>query len=69
MNHESLQMEKSEFEAYTSGHLAPPLSVINSACNQAIYVLEGTIETITNVAKKAGSLAKNLTNMHGKSDE
>lgn len=69
MNHESLQMEKSEFEAYTSGHLAPPLSVINSACNQAIYVLEGTIETITNVAKKAGSLAKNLTNMHGKSDD
>uniref|UniRef100_A0A1I7TM97 Rab5 GDP/GTP exchange factor n=1 Tax=Caenorhabditis tropicalis TaxID=1561998 RepID=A0A1I7TM97_9PELO len=69
MNHESLQMEKTEFEAYTSGHLAPPLSVINSACNQAMYVLEGTIETIVTVAKKAESLAKNITNMNGKTDD
>ncbi|EFO86547.1 CRE-RABX-5 protein [Caenorhabditis remanei] len=69
MNHESLQMEKAEFEAYTTGHLAPPLSVINSACNQAMYVLEGTIETITTVVKKAGGLASNLTGVHGKADD
>lgn len=69
MNHESLQMERAEFEAYTSGHLAPPLSVINSACNQAMYVLEGTIETIVTVAKKAGDLAINVTGMHGKADD
>ena len=62
-------MEKAEFEAYTTGHLAPPLSVINSACNQAMYVLEGTIETITTVVKKAGGLASNLTGVHGKADE
>ncbi|CAI2348306.1 unnamed protein product [Caenorhabditis sp. 36 PRJEB53466] len=69
MNHESLQMEKTEFEAYTSGHLAPPLSVINSACNQAMYVLEGTIETIATVAEKAKSLAMSLTSTHTRADD
>ncbi|PIC42588.1 hypothetical protein B9Z55_009618 [Caenorhabditis nigoni] len=69
MNHESLQMEKAEFEAYTSGHMAPPLSVLNSACNQAMYVLEGTIETIVTVAKKAEDLVKNLTGVDKKSDD
>ncbi|CAP35824.2 Protein CBR-RABX-5 [Caenorhabditis briggsae] len=69
MNHESLQMEKAEFEAYTSGHMAPPLSVLNSACNQAMYVLEGTIETIATVAKKAEDLLKNLTGVDKKSDD
>ncbi|CAL2036463.1 CBN-RABX-5 protein [Caenorhabditis brenneri] len=69
MNHESLQMEKNEFEAYTSGQLAPPLSVINSACNQAMYVLEGTIETIVTVAKRAENLAKSFATVNKKADD
>ncbi|VDO30181.1 unnamed protein product [Haemonchus placei] len=36
MNYASLKMERSEFEAYTSGDLVPPLNMINCGCNQVI---------------------------------
>lgn len=37
MNYASLKMERSEFEAYTSGDLVPPLNMMNSGCNQVNF--------------------------------
>uniref|UniRef100_A0A1I7WWL2 Ovule protein n=1 Tax=Heterorhabditis bacteriophora TaxID=37862 RepID=A0A1I7WWL2_HETBA len=37
MNHDSLKMERTEFEAYTSGDLVPPLNMMNCGCNQVSY--------------------------------
>ncbi|VDM56700.1 unnamed protein product [Angiostrongylus costaricensis] len=34
MNYASLKMEQSEFEAYTSGDLVPPLNMMSCGCNQ-----------------------------------
>ncbi|CAB3402072.1 unnamed protein product [Caenorhabditis bovis] len=56
MNHESLKMDKCEFEAYTSGQLAPPLSVVNCVCNQAIFTLEGAMDNINFLIEKQNAL-------------
>ncbi|CAI5444299.1 unnamed protein product [Caenorhabditis angaria] len=60
MNHESLRMEKTEFEAYTSGQLAPPLSAINCACNQAIFTIEGALDSVTALKNEQTSLLSKI---------
>ncbi|CAD6200065.1 unnamed protein product [Caenorhabditis auriculariae] len=49
MNHNSLKMERSEFEAYTSGQLAPPLNAANCACNQAINMIESALDRVNKI--------------------
>ncbi|PAV65380.1 hypothetical protein WR25_19305 isoform D [Diploscapter pachys] len=56
MNHESLRMNQDEFEAYTSGHLAPPLSLMNCACNQAIGSMERSLAEVGELLKKQQQL-------------
>ncbi|CAJ0578980.1 unnamed protein product, partial [Mesorhabditis spiculigera] len=49
MNHESLKMDKREFEAYTSGQIQPPPSAANCGCNQAISTMEQTAKRFENL--------------------
>uniref|UniRef100_A0A0K0DFI7 A20-type domain-containing protein n=1 Tax=Angiostrongylus cantonensis TaxID=6313 RepID=A0A0K0DFI7_ANGCA len=55
MNYASLKMEQSEFEAYTSGDLVPPLNMMSCGCNQVCYLSlsihvssVGKFETLSN---------------------
>ncbi|GMT18204.1 hypothetical protein PFISCL1PPCAC_9501 [Pristionchus fissidentatus] len=43
INHESLKMSRDEFEAYTSGELAPPLNKGSCGCNQALSSMESSL--------------------------
>ena len=52
MNHDSLKMQKHEFEAYTSGDLVPPLNMMNCDCVQAIGTMEKSLIKVRALIEK-----------------
>lgn len=60
MNHESLKMEKLEFEAYTSGDLVPPLNVTNCDCTEAIGAMEKTLSKVRTLIEKQHEMTERI---------
>ncbi|KJH43554.1 a20-like zinc finger [Dictyocaulus viviparus] len=57
MNYASLKMDRSEFEAYTSGDLVPPLHEMNCGCNQALGSMEDSLVRVRELIGRQRALS------------
>ncbi|CAJ0943051.1 unnamed protein product, partial [Mesorhabditis belari] len=60
MNHDSLKMAQTEFEAYTSGQIQPPPSAANCGCNQAIASMEQSLSHLEKLELEQKKLADEM---------
>ncbi|RCN36293.1 hypothetical protein ANCCAN_15590 [Ancylostoma caninum] len=60
MNYASLKMERSEFEAYTSGDLVPPLNMMNCGCNQALGSMEESLARLRELIERQHALSSRI---------
>ncbi|KAJ1347720.1 VPS9, variant 2 [Parelaphostrongylus tenuis] len=60
MNYASLKMEQSEFEAYTSGDLVPPLNMMNCGCNQALGSMEESLVRVRELIDRQRALSSRI---------
>ncbi|KAK6014884.1 vacuolar sorting protein 9 domain protein [Ostertagia ostertagi] len=60
MNYASLKMERSEFEAYTSGDLVPPLNMMNCGCNQALGSMEESLVRVRELIERQHALSSRI---------
>ncbi|GMS87810.1 hypothetical protein PENTCL1PPCAC_9985, partial [Pristionchus entomophagus] len=60
INHESLKMSRDEFEAYTSGELAPPLNKGSCGCNQALSSMESSLARMTKLIDEQKQLSTRI---------
>ncbi|KAK6739788.1 hypothetical protein RB195_008343 [Necator americanus] len=60
MNYASLKMERSEFEAYTSGDLVPPLNMMNCGCNQALGSMEESLAKLRELIERQHALSSRI---------
>ncbi|CAI4232402.1 unnamed protein product [Auanema sp. JU1783] len=60
MNHESLKMDRLEFESYTSGDLLPPLNIMNCGCNQALGSMERSLQRVRDLIQQQTLLSSKL---------
>ncbi|KAK6046768.1 hypothetical protein COOONC_15727 [Cooperia oncophora] len=60
MNYASLKMERSEFEAYTSGDLVPPLNIMNCGCNQALGSMEESLVRVRELIERQHALSSRI---------
>ncbi|VDK46399.1 unnamed protein product [Cylicostephanus goldi] len=60
MNYASLKMERSEFEAYTSGDLVPPLNMMNCGCNQALGSMEESLAKLRELIERQHTLSSRI---------
>ncbi|CAJ0599952.1 unnamed protein product [Cylicocyclus nassatus] len=60
MNYASLKMERSEFEAYTSGDLVPPLNMMNCGCNQALGSMEESLAKLRELIERQHTLSTRI---------
>ncbi|XGW16084.1 hypothetical protein V3C99_001493 [Haemonchus contortus] len=66
MNYASLKMERSEFEAYTSGDLVPPLNMINCGCNQALGSMEESLVRVRELIERQHALSSRIDEIERK---
>ncbi|KHJ79351.1 hypothetical protein OESDEN_21004 [Oesophagostomum dentatum] len=60
MNYASLKMDRSEFEAYTSGDLVPPLNMMNCGCNQALGSMEESLARLRELIERQHTLSSRI---------
>ncbi|KAE9416934.1 hypothetical protein Angca_005968, partial [Angiostrongylus cantonensis] len=66
MNYASLKMEQSEFEAYTSGDLVPPLNMMSCGCNQALGSMEESLFRVRELIDRQRALSNRIDEVERK---
>lgn len=68
LNAESLKMPEEEFQAYTLGHLIPPMREGSCGCHQAIKNMERTLEDIEKLEDRTRTLEQRISEFAERSD-